>query len=670
MVSREQWRTGFWIFGLALVVRAAFLVDSADYPAFAIPINDARTYDEAARQWLQGGGMSDQFFWQPFFYPFILTCTYLVTGGSVLGAKLVQAGLGAVTCLLTYRVGRQIFGRTAGVVAGVVAAFYGPLIFYDAELLPIGWAAFWAVLLLLLLLGVAAQPSGKRCLVLGAVSGLAVLTRAEFLPFSIGAFGWLLRQWGAGTTGWRACARHGLTAALGFALVAIPVAAQNARVTGRFGFLPAAGGVNVYIGNHPEEDMVARAVSFEWDRLQRMPEAEGIGDLYGRQDYFYRQTWAYARDDPAGLVARLGSKALQFLTSRELPRSTDVYFVRDWSRLQTLLTWKVGGFGFPFGALLPLAVVGLWHSWRRVPSPLLLLLALYPLAVVLVFVTGPYRLPVVPALAILAGAGGTALVGMMRERQWRRLAISAGAVAGTVLISTLPGPYPLEQEVYDLGFYLNIGDHHTRRGELEEAFRCYERHLQLHPDSVPAHTALGHNLRARSRPEEALQHFAAAVRIRPDLAEARNNLGLALREAGRLEEAAEEFRAGISVEPAWAALHSHVGLIRLQQRRFGEAATAFREATRLAPHSGRDYFHLGIALAEQREFAQAVAAFRRAVSLSPNDPQPRFLLAVALEDAGQPGLAAEEYRIVLGLDPDHREASQRLRRLEQRFAPR
>ena len=37
----------------------------------------------------------------------------------------------------------------------------------------------------------------------------------------------------------------------------------------------------------------------------------------------------------------------------------------EWSSLMRVLTWKVGGFGFPFGIVLPFAVVGLVYYWRR-----------------------------------------------------------------------------------------------------------------------------------------------------------------------------------------------------------------------------------------------------------------------------------------------------------------
>ena len=71
---------------------------------------------------------------------------------------MFQACLGAVTCGLTVLLGCRLFDRSTGLLAGLMTAFYGPLIFFESELLGSGWAAFWAVSLLLLLDRARATP--------------------------------------------------------------------------------------------------------------------------------------------------------------------------------------------------------------------------------------------------------------------------------------------------------------------------------------------------------------------------------------------------------------------------------------------------------------------------------------------------------------------------------
>lgn len=64
---------------------------------------------------------------------------YTFTGPSVLVIKALQALLGSITCVLTAGLGRRVVGPRAGLWAGLMAALYGPLIFYEAaELLAAG----------------------------------------------------------------------------------------------------------------------------------------------------------------------------------------------------------------------------------------------------------------------------------------------------------------------------------------------------------------------------------------------------------------------------------------------------------------------------------------------------------------------------------------------------
>lgn len=669
-------RDGLWtaagIFGLALAVRVVYLVESSDYPAFSIPVSDARDYDAAARQWVSGAGMPSQFFWQPFFYPFFLSCVYAVTGGAVIAAKVVQVVLGAATCALTCVLGQRLFGRTTGIVAGLIAAFYGPLIFYDAELLTAGWATFWSPVLVLLFLTARTRQNGWTCLALGVVGGAGTLTRPEFLPYFLAGCAWLARALLAAPTGWRRRLVRCAALPAGFALVTLPVATLNARLSGHFGFLPYSGGINLYLGNHPEPDKAATTVDFEWDHLVRQPLREGITDSHERNRYFYRQTFAYAVDDPTGLVRRMLGKSLQLLTSREIPRSVNVYVVRQWSFMQALLTWKVQGFGFPFGVLLPLALVGLAVGWRRVPVPMTLFLVLYSLGIVLVFVTARYRLPLVPLLGILAAAGGGALVRWMRSRDWRSLSLAAVGCTLVVLPATWPGPFALESEANDRGadMYLGLGHYHLIHGDRRAAVENYEKAIALAPDSVPALSALGALLTATGRPDDGRVHLERAWRLKPHLAATHSNYGLALLKTGRAGEAADRFREAIAMEPGEAQYHANLGAALAEQKEFAAAVNAFRVAVRLAPREIGYRYQLGMSLVELGEHAEAIEMLRSARQSSPDDARTRYGLGVALEHAGQLDEAAQEYRAALRLNPSHAPARQRLESLLTRSPPR
>ena len=136
MPDRRPWirRRGVVVAGLfvlALLVRSLYLYESASNPTFDEPIVDSHTYDRLARAFAGGGGLTDEFFWQPFFYPLFLSAVYRLADSSILIAKLIQVLIGAVTCVLTSKLGLAVFNRRTGLLAGTIVALYGPLIFFD-----------------------------------------------------------------------------------------------------------------------------------------------------------------------------------------------------------------------------------------------------------------------------------------------------------------------------------------------------------------------------------------------------------------------------------------------------------------------------------------------------------------------------------------------------------
>jgi len=242
--SRAFW-FGVGVFLLAVFVRGLYLCESSDNPTFFAPIVDSLTYDQMARNLLDDGGLTRKFFWQPIFYPLFLSVVYLLTNCSVIWVKFVQMILGGVTCVLVYRLGERLFGRPVGVLAGVITAVYVPLVFFEGELLAVGWAAFWSVTLVLVLIKVREKPSVWRCFGLGFLGALSIITRPVFLPFFTAGCIWLLVVWIRGRIDVRRLVSGVVTIGAGFLVVAGPVAISSYQVMGRVMILPFSGGVNL-----------------------------------------------------------------------------------------------------------------------------------------------------------------------------------------------------------------------------------------------------------------------------------------------------------------------------------------------------------------------------------------------------------------------------------------
>lgn len=571
------------VIGVALLVRVLVLLEGRDAPTFLVPVVDARSYDLAARSLAAGQGFDYRFFWQPFFYPTVLGAIYQVTGASILAAKVLQLLLGVATSWMTLRVGRRLAGPAAGLVAGLICALHGPMIFFETELLATGWACFWAIFLLDRL--TVARPDGalRDWGLIGLLTALAVLTRPTFLPALGIALVFVL--WGSARRQW--LPRLGL-AAVGFALLVAPVALLGSQVTGSTGFLPASGAMNLYLGNNHEpcETLTIRPGE-AWAELTRQARPQTAGDLRANRTYFRARLADELGSHPAAVARGLVRKGVQVMSSRELPRNVDPYFQRDYSPLLSVLMFRIGGFGFPMGLLLPLAVWGTWSARRRFPPVFFAFVATYLAAVVLVFVSARYRMPMVPAIAILAATGSISLVRAVREGRRRELVAAAACIGLVVALATVPGPFCEEQvdyraeTLYAVGYSLHtsgdlddaahwygealrsrprypellnqFGLLRSHQDRWAEAIALWSQAVRLDPDDRAAHLNLARGLAHENRYDEALAQYAEVLRRDPDEPDALLGSGMALLGAARFEEGVARLERALELRPDFAA---------------------------------------------------------------------------------------------------------------------
>jgi len=199
--------------------------------------------------------------------------------------------------------------------------------------------------------------------------------------------------------------REGLALA-GILAVLVPVTVASGLTTGHFSPFPRSGSVNLYLGNNPDTD---RTMSIrpgaEWSHLLSKPLRDGQEGEKAYRQYFTDRVSEYAVSQPGSFAAGLAGKTLLFFSTREIPRNFDIYTVAGYSRLLSLLTWKVWRFGFPFGVFLPFAVYGLYVHRRRFPYSYWFFIFLYPAAVILVFSASRLRAPLIPVTCASRSGG-------------------------------------------------------------------------------------------------------------------------------------------------------------------------------------------------------------------------------------------------------------------------
>jgi len=624
--DRKDFWIGMAVFAGAIAVRLVYLWESSRNPTFLMPVVDADTYHNMAMDLATKGEISEGFFWQPFLYPFLLGLVYKITGCSILVAKILQAVLGGATCMLSYHLGRRVFGRSVGLIAGIILSLYGPLIFFDLEFLGAGLAAFWSVALMLLMLKARGRQGAWDYFQVGIFGAFAVLSRPTFLPFTAAGMLWIALGARPFKARWGTAARGLALGLAGFLLMVAPVAAVNARhFGGGWSFMPSSGGINLHIGNNP--DMCGTLLvrpGWDWEHLLDMPRHHGVMDIRLHNDFYRGGVLDYLADQPLHFLGGLGQKSLRMICSREIPRNVDIYMFRRWSAVLSVLLWKAGHFGFPFGVLWPLCVVGLVLYARKMPAAVWGFLLLHGGAIVLVFVAGRYRIELIPIATVVASAGVYGLVQLIRRKSWAKAA-GLGLLALTAVVpANLPIAFCEEGINFEAELQYDLGTIYLRGGDLPKAQLAFERAIEIRKDYADALNELGNVVALQGRLDQAIGLYQRAVKLSPTNAKAWRNMGLLALKQNQADRAEDLFYKTLAVRPFDAKTHMFLGEMLLKQGNFEKAKEHLELSVEYEPEpadQARTRFRLAVACWQLGKYEEAYESLQQARDFSPGNPQ-------------------------------------------------
>ncbi|UCG17157.1 MAG: tetratricopeptide repeat protein [Phycisphaerales bacterium] len=566
---------------LALAVRLAYLWEIQSIPFFGHPIGDAASYTAWAERIAGGDWMGSEAFYQAPAYPYFVAVTRLAFGASPWAIRIVQCVLGATACVAVAVSGWWLLGRGAGMAAGVILALYAPAIFFDG-LVQKASLGLWLMALLLVVLawivrvaqaeppqetrrtlgalggsGESGQPKtpalARLCLHwlgAGVLLGLLALTRENALLLLVPVLVWVWVRKGEGGVGVRLL--WSVAFAGGMAIALLPVGLRNHRVGGEFAITTVQAGPNFYIGNNKSATgrYVPMRRGHESPPFERA-EAEAIAsEALGRvlapgeaSDYWWSQSFDFIRNHPGRWLTLLGTKWLLVWNVYEVPDTESYYLYCAWSPVLGVL-----GTMFHFGVLCPLAAIGVVLTWprRRELWLLYVLILTVAVGVAVFYVVARYRYPLVPLLALFAGAGLARAYAVLRGRSRQSVVAPLGVGLCCAIIVNWP-INPARQ--LNAMAYMNVGAVLAQQGKLDAAIKFFDLALEGAPESAELHYNLGVALASKERYEDAVRHYRTALEIEPGLMHADYNLGVAFEALCRVDEAVEHYRRALTVDP-------------------------------------------------------------------------------------------------------------------------
>ena len=410
-------------------------------------------------------------YYQDPLYAYLLGGSYRLLGPRVEPVLLAQTAMGLAIAALVFALGWMLDGRWTALGAGLMAALYAPLVFYEGTLLR-------GVLQALLSLGlVAAAQQALRSprparwwLAAGLCGGLLGMTHSTGLLLVVALAAWL--GWRErGRRRWRSLLVYGA----GVAAALAPFAARNVMVGLPPLVSPAYGPVNFIISNAADRNpWVGFPISTYTDEIMEATD--------GRLWPVIEATLATHHGVSSWLSLTL-QKLLVFLNWRETVDNINfAYYLRQ-APLVSLV-------GLRFALVAPLAVAGLVMAGRRrlrEGVPLLLGLAVGLLIAVAFFTSSRLRLASALLLMPFAALALVEAGRRLRAHGGRKLLLPAAAAAAAAAVLVLVSWAPVGPEVrdsdYTVGNVIALRRARARaaKGQVEAALRTLDVQLRTEP---------------------------------------------------------------------------------------------------------------------------------------------------------------------------------------------
>jgi len=702
------------VFLLAFILRLIYLLQIKSNPHFFSPTMDPLYHDIWAQNIAGGNWIGSKVFFRAPFYAYFLAIAYKIFGHNYIIPRVIQHLIGSFSCILVYSVAKRLFNRKVAMVASLIAATYGMLIYFEGELLLDSFLVFFDLLLILFLLKTKDSPKLSRWLACGIILGFSAITRPNILFFIPFVWLWIFLVFikeGKLKKVFVFCAIF----LIGSILMISPVALRNYLVGKDFVLIASQGGINFLIGNNRNADGMSAVLykeDWQYRDFEHMAEKETGRTLKpsGVSNFYYKKGIQFFLDEPEKAFNLWVKKSYIFWNKFEVSNNQDTYFFRRYSSLIRILPigfWVVG----------PLGLLGMVLSWlggkeranarKSILLPILFVFS-YMLTVVMFFVTDRFRLPVIPFLIIFSAFALVWLGEKLINRKSKKIALFL-LLLSPFSILTNSNFYHLSVGDFSQA-YFSLGNADLKAGKLDEALEKYDEALSRNPLLSRVHMNKGiiflrrkeyalaekeFGLELKKNPQEdrayndlsavyltlklydkAIQSAQKALELKVYYPEAYMNLALAYIGKGDYQKTKEVIESGLKNVHPFLEADYLLGEIYQAQGKLDSAKQSYEKILSVDPFSdvaynleilsskkdlemqytdikAKAYFNLGTLDVQEGELDLAESHLKRALSLKPDFAEAYANLGTLYDNTRRFSEAIPQLEKAVGIDPQN-----------------
>ncbi|MDP8238455.1 MAG: tetratricopeptide repeat protein [Candidatus Hatepunaea meridiana] len=673
---------------LTIILRVIYWLQACNEAWFISPGMDPAFYTNWADDILSGKG-GDYF---PFprapLYPYILAAIRGIFGTSWLFPRLLNLLADIFTVVVIFQLAHRISGKKAAIVAASLFSFTGASIYFSGEILMTSLAVAASAGFLYTFASCWQRPRFSMTILSGFFLVFLSLLRPNaliLLPFILII---IIHKAYKSFPDLKNKIALPVSHLLTVIILLLPVIITNYQASGKLIPISTQGGVNFYIGNAKGANGWSSELpgyGANWqdsDALQLaqtnagkiLKPAEVSGQLW-------RMGWREISDNPVHWIKISIKKLMLLINAREIGNNRALSLPLEASPFLKVL------FLISLGALFPFAMVGTANKpmLRQVLTPdatiimvktLLLFILVFGGSLVLFFVNTRYRMPLMPAIAVLAGIGIVKLIDEITQRKrhiasdstkyeklhytaitpecssllepdqgllygktrssklehsgvgWRyfsrKFVLKDIVILLSASIISFPGWIGDDFESPAQAHFI-AGNAFMRQGKMVKALECYKQTSLLKPDYPELHLNKGVALMTVGDTIAANDEFLLELLVTPNSSKAENNLGVIAETDGNLDNAYSHFIRALEYNPDLndarinaARIKLKMGDIYLQAGDFLDAEYCYLEAGELHGTDPRPFHRLAIIAVARGDWEDAIRRLNEALIQNPD----------------------------------------------------
>ncbi len=546
------------IFVVAFCIRITNLELIKENPYFNSPIMDEKYHDEWGQEIAEGELFERAPFYRAPGYPYFLGLIYAVFGNGYFIPRLIGIIIGALSCVLIYFVGKEMFSYKIGALAGLLACFYGMLIYFDSMLLTVYLEIFFCLFGLFWLLRWLRTQKNIHILIAGGFWGLVIVVRPNFLIFVPVLAVYVLFHYKKESLN-RRLKTIGLFVS-GIVPFVVAVMTINIVAGKDTVILAWNGGINFYLGNNQFADgrsATSPEIDATWwggykDAIVIAERDVGRKLLPSQvSNYWFKRGFNYIFSKPFDWAALMIKKIYLLFNAFEISNNQSIQAFETFSPLLRIPLLN-------FGVVIALAIWGFITS-PRVKSMTLIFLFLiaYAFSIVIFFVPGRYRMPLVPFLLIFASYTVFWIVQKFKERKQKQIVLSIITIIAMIIFvnTDFYGTH-----IVDYGeIHASFGNRFFASGNYSKAIEEYKEALTYNSKNIDAINALGNTYMMLGRNIDAIRLFRQSLNIEKNV-DALCKLGIILSQLGRLENAEVYFTDAVALDSTNPEVYYYTGM--------------------------------------------------------------------------------------------------------------